>query len=137
MIEVECIVSCISKECSNLDKIKKLQNITYLSNEIVSNKNIIPTNKPKKIIKINNYKNNKTNRINESHNKKYNYNKCNKNPKSLNNYNNTNIIINNFKFKQKIKSRIKEKIKDYNKIIKLVNIKTKRIRKLQHNNIIL
>jgi hypothetical protein len=37
MIEVDTVVQCNSKEKANLEKFKRLQNITYLSNETVQN----------------------------------------------------------------------------------------------------
>jgi hypothetical protein len=36
MIEIESVVPCKSKEKENLEKFKKLQNATYLSNETIT-----------------------------------------------------------------------------------------------------
>lgn len=45
MIEVDTVVECNSKEKANLEKFKRLQNITYLSNETIRPPPV-NTNKP-------------------------------------------------------------------------------------------
>lgn len=45
MIEVDSVVACKSKEKENIEKFRKLQNITYLSNETIM-KPQKDTNKP-------------------------------------------------------------------------------------------
>lgn len=44
MIEVDTVVECNFKEKANLEKFKRLQNITYLSNETIQSSK--DTNKP-------------------------------------------------------------------------------------------
>lgn len=142
MIEISSVVSCISKEEFNIDKLNKSKHFTYLCKENIVDKkinnNII--NKNKNINKINinknlvniNFINNKIKQKSHSKNNwKYKHKQKIKKTyfireKKIDKYK---------KFKEKIKDNIKNRINRYNEIVNLMYKKIKKTSYLKNNKI--
>lgn len=144
MIEIGNVSSCITKEDNNIDKLKKLKTITYLSKENIVEKKLDnkyvnnKKNNMKVVIKINNFTNNNTQKKIMQQNKNYYFYK--KNTKQFHKIKKIIYIrekkIERYKnFKEKIKNNIKNRTLRYNEIMNLMRKKIKKTSYLKNSKI--
>lgn len=140
MIEIDNVISCISKECDNISKLNKLKSITYLSNETIIDKKVnnkyvnenIVNNFNKKIYSKKIFFNKSPNQNKNIIKVKY-YNYLNANERSY-------LIRNNKikkykKINEQFKNNMKIRKKKYEKIINSMYEKMKKISYLKNNKI--